>query len=385
MTTTQQAEAKHHWPQGCLVENVAAHPREPWVAVACTNPEAEIGAVVVVDARSGALRSVAEHQGYVGWSGAGLLQWHPDGERVVSNLDTNGIGLFGPSAWEASLFPDDGRDHGVRYVWVDDEHLYVDTGQLVSFVPGETRFDFPESDAPWLADMRWHAKLNAVVGIADWASFVAYDPRAGRTVLETRVVPEGKGHLSLSSDGSLGVQRVFATPPAPDQLVFFRDDAEIMPAQTASSPRIDQIYWGRARNLAVTSYVHHIGGDPTDRVVDLFVDGVRTTSIALGKRRPRNSGPEEAGAVAWSPDGTGVALLLDGVHVAVYDAKNGDELVRFDAPAPKVSEGTPDYVSREEHGGLIWVSADRLVRVGSHFVTVWSITGEKIQEYVVPG
>lgn len=130
----------------------------------------------------------------MGWSGAGLLQWHPDGKRVVSNLDTNGIGLFGPSAWEASLYPDDARDHGVRYVWVDDEELYVDTGHLVSFVAGETRFDFPESEAPWLADMRWSTKLSAVVGIADAASLVAYDPKSKRTVLEKHIVPEGTGH-----------------------------------------------------------------------------------------------------------------------------------------------------------------------------------------------
>ncbi len=373
------------WPKGCLIENAAVHPQQPWLAVACTNPEAETGAVVVVDARSGAVRSVAPHEGYVGWSGAGLLQWHPDGERVVSNIDTNGIGLFGPSDWEASLFPDDTRDGGVDYVWVDAKQLYLDTGHLTSFVSGERRFDFPDSDAPWLNHMRWNPTLGAVVGIEDWASFVAYDPVKKRKVFDKRIVAEGRGHLSLSADGHLGVQRVFGRHPAPDQIIFFRDDeADPMPAQILTSPNIDQIYWGPAANLAVTSYQHNIGADPTNRVVDLFVDGARTITIPLGLRRPRYSGLEEAGPVAWAPDGKGIALLLDGSGLVVHDTKTGKELASFDAPAPKVPVGIPDHISREEQGGLVWVGPDRLVRIGSHFVTVWSTTGERIDEHVVP-
>ena len=102
------------WPRGCLLENAAPHPSEPWLAVAGTNGEAEHGAVMVFDARTGALRSVAVHEGYVGWSDPGLLRWHPDGRRLATNVDTNGVALLDGVDWVGFAYPDATRAGGVR-------------------------------------------------------------------------------------------------------------------------------------------------------------------------------------------------------------------------------------------------------------------------------
>src|SRR5689334_6078104 len=114
------------WPSKCLIENVAVHPTQPWLAVACTDSENERGAVLVLDAQTGAVRSVATRDGYVGWSDAGLLRWHPDGRSIATNVDTNGIALLDGTEWIGSAYPDDTRDGGVGYVWVD-ARMFTDT------------------------------------------------------------------------------------------------------------------------------------------------------------------------------------------------------------------------------------------------------------------
>jgi hypothetical protein len=74
----EQADAS--WPRGCLIENVAVHPSRPWIALVATNPEDEGGAVMVLDATTGRVRSTTLYPTILGWcEQADLLRWHPDG------------------------------------------------------------------------------------------------------------------------------------------------------------------------------------------------------------------------------------------------------------------------------------------------------------------
>ena len=100
----------------------------------------------------------------------------------------------------------------------------------------------------------------------------------------------------------------------------------------------------------------------------------------------------DARGIAWSPNGDGVALLLDRQQVQVIDARTGKALSTFDAPAPAIPAGLPDYYYRNGHqpefgspGDLMWVHQQRLIRIAPHFVSVWSMDGTKVAEFVVPG
>jgi hypothetical protein len=154
---------------------------------------------------------------------------------------------------------------------------------------------------------------------------------------------------------------------------------------------VDELVWGAGSALAVRAHVHHIGGPPTDVHVDLFAGGELRRTLDLGPRRVEAShAVAEASGLAWSPDGHGIALLLDGQEVAVYDAATGEVLSRFAAPAPTIPSGLPDYYTgghRPEYGfpgDLVWVRGQRLVRVAPHFMSAWTLDGQKVAEVVVP-
>lgn len=153
------------WPAECLLEGVGAHPELPWLAAACTNAAEERGAVLVFDARSAAIRSTTGFESYVGWSqDSDLLRWHPDGLRLGTNTGTNGIALLDRARVVGHVFPDETRDTGVRYVWVDDR-MFTDTGALFAIQPGDQRFDLARvPGAPPFEEITWNAGIGAVVG-----------------------------------------------------------------------------------------------------------------------------------------------------------------------------------------------------------------------------
>lgn len=116
------------WPRRCLINNIAVHPQHPWLAAACTDADAEIGAVLLFDAETPRLRSSIHLDGYVGWSeDRDLLRWHPDGQRLATNAETNGITLLRRGRLVGRAIPDETRDHGVGYAWLGD-HIFSDTG-----------------------------------------------------------------------------------------------------------------------------------------------------------------------------------------------------------------------------------------------------------------
>jgi WD40 repeat protein len=359
--------------------------------VACTNAEEEHGAVLVFDAQTGSLRSVATHQGYVGWSGRGLLRWHPDGRRIATNVDTNGIALLDATTWVGFAYPDEGRDHGVRYVWID-ERMYTDTKNLFEIEPGDARFEFETlDDAPGLSAIAWNANIAAVVGRVR-TGVAAYDPIRRAVVYENDLAEHGgSGTASWSPDGRWCVRRQYAVHPASDELLFIDGDTgEVHGTRTPSSPRVDELVWGPKGALAVRSYVHHIGGSRSDLRIDLFFAGERRRTLDLGARRVEASRDlAEVSGMAWSPNQDGLALLLDGQEVRVYDAHSGAVLSSFSAPAPAVPSGLPDWYTHAHlpdfgrTGDLLWLEQHRLVRIAGHFVSVWTIDGQKLAEFVV--
>lgn len=378
------------WPSHCLIENVAPHPTQPWLAVACTDAERERGAVMVFDAQAGTVRSVATRDGYVGWSDPGLLRWHPDGRRMATNVDTNGIALLDGTQWVGLAYPDETRDSGVGYVWVD-ERIFTDTGAFFEIHPGDVRFEFPTLDAPELSAIEWNATIGAVVGRVG-TGVAAYDPLAQVVVYENQLAAHDRfGTPRWAADGRWSVALHYAVHPASDELLFIQGDTgEVHGVRQPSSPRVAELVWGRNGALAVHSYVHHIGGMRSDLRVDLFGKGELRETIELGARRieASHSVPEASG-IAWSPDTHGLALLLDGQEVAVYDAHSGKRMTSFAAPAPAIPEGLPDYYvagHRPDYGfpgDLMWIE-QCLVRIAPHFVSMWTIDGQKIAEFVVP-
>lgn len=389
--TSWPRPANPAWPRGCLIENAAIHPYEPWLAVACTNSEAETGAILVFDAQTGSLRSSTTLDGYVGWSDAGLLRWHGDGVRLATNVGTNGIALLDRAELVGMAFPNDTRDGGVTYVWIGDE-LFTDTGALFRIEPGDERFDFDELDIPDFQAIAWHEQARVVVGRVG-RGLAAYDPIAARLVYHAKLDAYGEfNHLSPSPDGRWCVARRFAVPPASDELLFVEGaSGRVHGIRTPSLPRIDQLAWSSGGALALSCYVHHLGGARGPRHVDIFREGERRLTIDLGAHAITASHAiPDASGIAWSPAGDGLALLLDRQRVQVFDAQTAKLLTSFDAPAPAIPAGLPDYYMQSKRhelgcpGDLMWLHRQYLVRIAPHFVSIWSLEGTEIARFVVP-
>lgn len=372
------------WPSNGLIENVAIHPDQPWLAAACTDADNQRGAVLVFDAQAGSLRSSTDFDNYVGWSEQpGLLRWHPDGLRLATNVGTNGIALLDRARIVGEAWPDETRDSGVRYVWVDDTRMFSDTGALFEIREGDSRFDFEDIGSPSFEQLEWNAAIHAVVGRVG-QGIAAFDP-VDRKLLYHHPLADlpASYRMHWSADGRWCARVHWGRPPASDEIVIFNgDDGQRTHTLAPSRPRFDELRWGCDGALLVRSH----GPDQTTHL-DIVRNGRIATTIELAPRmiQASHSIPEASG-IAWSPDGHGIALLLDGQQIRLLDAHSGLTLSTFSAPAPAIPEGLPDYYRRGHRpdygfpGDLLWLGPQRLVRLAPHFVGVWSIDGQKIAE-----
>jgi hypothetical protein len=372
-----------------LIENVAVHPNQPWLAVACTDAEKQRGAVLVFDAQAGSLRSSTEFEDYVGWSEQpGLLRWHPDGRRLATNVGTNGIALLDRARIVGTAWPDETRDSGVRYVWVDETRMFSDTGALFEIREGDSRFDFEDIGSPSFAEIEWNAATGAVVGRVEHG-IAAFDP-VGRKLLYHHTLEDLPlaYRMHWSGDGRWCARVHWGRSSASDEiLIFDGDDGQRVRTLAPSLPHFDELRWGREGALLIRSH----GPDQKTTHLDIIRNGRIETTIELAPRliQASHSVPEASG-IAWSADGHGVALLLDGQEIRLLDASSGLALSTFSAPAPAIPDGLPDYYRdgyRPDYGfpgDLIWLGPQRLVRLAPHFVGFWSIDGQKIAEFVVP-
>jgi len=374
------------WPVGCFVEVTASHPSQPWLALACTNAEANMGAVLVVDLDSGTLRSSTLIEDYVGWPATDVLRWHPDGELLATNVGTNGIAVLANGEVLGMAFPDETRDHPVAFVWVGD-HVFTDTGAYFRIEEGqEPRFEFDELPGPRFQTLAWSETLGAVVGRVGGGGLAAYDPRREVTLWTQDFAQHPQGSTDCRRDGRRCVRRLFGSLGAPDALIFVDGDAgTLLERRSAAGPNIGHLRWG-PDGLLVTSHRHVVGGPSEDRSVEAFRDGVSAWSTPLGARVVRASGVADASGTTWSPDGTGVALLLDRQEVQLLDGRDGALGIRFLALAKPIPEGLPDWYTPQSAlpGAVMWPTADRIVRIAPHFLTIYDTGGVKVGELTMP-
>ncbi len=382
----EQVDAR--WPESCLVENLGVHPSKPWLALACTNSKAGSGAVLVFDVERGRLVSVTPHHDYVGWSeNPAVLRWHPNGKMLASNVGTNGIGLFDRASYVGAAHPDETRDSGVEYVWIGDR-VFTDTGDLFAIQPGE-QFKFPASQTvPTWFEFAWNAELQAVVGPTE-KGLAAYDPLK-QTLLYDRALDKRDElrELGISADGrriAFLSSRKLAAPQ--ELLVFDTKDGSLLHTLQPSGAQVDTLVWGPEGRLAVTSAGARKRGEPAAQHLDIF-RGAQRTSLKLGARRLKAAKTvDEAGSLAWSPDGRTLALLFEDQELRLIASDTAKVIRSFPAPAAPISPALPPFYSKptgpQGHGGVLWVGA-HCVRLAKHFVGVFSVEGKKLHEWVVP-
>ena len=380
------------WPARCLIENVAVHPVEPWIAAACTDAENERGAVLVFDARAGTLLSSTTFAGYVGWSQSpGVLRWHPGGTRLATNVDTNAIALIDRGRVVGHASPDQSRDSGVRYVWVGDQ-IFTDTGALFEIHEGDHRLDFDTTGAPFFDDLAWNAATGAVVGRVG-TTLAAFDPLRKKLLYQVSPEPQTSHRTQhWSPDGRWCALVSNRLPDADDVQIYNADDGRQQWTVQPSSPRIDDVHWAPDGSLLVRSHLY----DPqararTNKRLDIVRSGRVEATVALAAREIQvNMSVPEASKVASSPTGDGFALLLDRQELQIFDARSGKALSTFHAPAPAIPAGLPSYYRDGNQalfgfpGDLLWAAPQRLVRLAPHFVAFWSLDGNKVAEFVVP-
>lgn len=377
------------WPSNCLIGNVAVHPSQSRLAVACTDAENQRGAVLVLDAQAGSLCSSTGFGDYVGWSEQpGLLRWHPDGRRLATNVGTHGIALLDRARIVGDAWPDETRDSAVRYVWVDETRMFSDTGALFEIREGDSRFDFEDIGSPMFEQIEWNAATGAVVGKVGHG-IAAFDP-LGRKLLYHHTLEDlpSDYRMHWSGDGRWCARVHWGRSPASDEIVIFDgDDGRRICTLAPSLPHFDELRWGSGGAMLMRSH----GPDQKTTHLDIVRNGRIEITIELAPRLIQASySVPDASGIAWSPDGHGVALLLDGQEIRLFDAGNGSALSTFSAPAPAIPDGLPDYY-RHGHrpkygfpGDLIWLGMQRLVRLAPHFVGFWSIDGQQIAQFVVP-
>jgi len=272
-------------------------------------------------------------------------------------------------------------------VWVGDR-LFTDTGAFFAVKPDEVRFDFDPQPVPDLQAIEWNDRIQAVVGRVP-GGLAAWDPTHARMLWESPSDKKGSPWCDLSA--TTCVRKEFGTHPAPDRIHFVDGDTGAsLGSATPASPRAHRLVFGPRGRLAVTSHVHVIGGDSQQRRLEVFSKGQQVWQVGLGDRRVAASHSiAEATGIGWSRSESQLALLLNGQQVRIVDAGTGAFLADFHAPAPAMPDGLPEWYTRRRHpergfpGDLLWVGDDHIVRIASHFVSVWTPTGDKVGELVV--
>lgn len=373
------------WPRRCLLQNVARHPDQPWLAAACTDAETEsnAGAVVLFDTQTGRVRSSTDMGQWAGWNeNPNLMRWHPDGERLFTNVSTNGIALLHLGRLVGEALPDETRDNGVSAIWVGDQ-IFADTGALFIIpdgghvIPGPGAMTFDRH-------LAWNAKIGAIVGRHD-AELLAYDPFVQRVVYRVPCVERSTGS-TLSADGQWFAHVIAGNRPQQVD-IYSGDDGTLRGAVTVSLPNLQSLSWGPDGKLAIASYAE-ANGKRTAQHVDLVENGALVRTVDLGARRILvDEAVPEASGIAWSPSGDGIAFLLDRHDVQIHETRSGRALATFAARSAPVPTGLPDWYrgdgSYDRPGGLLWVGTTTLVRLAPHFVSFWSVDGHELGQQVV--
>lgn len=376
-----KAQANPEWPKGCLIEDLGLHPFRPWLALACHGSRYDDGgALIVLDFERRALHSVhVSNEGPFGWNewDDNLLRWHASGEQLAVNRNTNGIALMDGDGMVGEVYPNDGRDSGVHFVWVDDE-LFADSGHLIRIRRGDylTR-GFVDIGAPRLAgDIEWNAKLGAVVGTLDVDGYatgiVAFNPHTRKVLYQKPLADTGR--ITISRDG----QYFTAYRKSPPEAVNLHraDTGEVLRTIAGA-----QVVVGAGSHMLVAG--EHEG----ELIATVLEDGAVRTTLRLGARKLSREFFGTAAGASWSPSGDRVALLFDGEQVEIYALPTGKRLAAFATPHPPLPQGLPEYAYPGRLGikdALQWLDDTRIAHVAGHHVTVWSTSGMKLHSFVTP-
>lgn len=377
------------WPRGCLIKWASAHPTQPWVALACATAEDDYdevtGALIVVDAATGTLRSVTAFDDGVS-DFEDRLRWHPDGTRIAVNIGTNGLAIVERGTAGKVGNPDDGRDHGYDFVFVG-ARLFLDMGGY--FLPGAiAEHEVVEPETAFYR-VEYNAAAKVVVGF-DHDVLLGLSPTERRRVFSVKT--DGIYPRCASDGRRCSVVINVEDLPKQDGLrqqrlrLFDGANGQRVADITPSSPLIDHITWSRGGRVAFTSHRYLRRGGRAAEHIDIVRDDRRITSIDVGRERVRGGyGVDEGGDLSWSSDGRRLWALLDAKHVVAYDAETGQEVSRMEAiapPLPSWMKGTTRFqgLSQGEHaaGVILAAGEDRVLRIGEHFVSVWTQEGERL-------
>lgn len=377
------------WPRGCLIKWASAHATQPWVALACATAEDDYdevtGALIVVDAGTGTLRSVtAFDEGVSDFEDR--LRWHPDGTRIAVNIGTNGLAIVDRGTAGKIGNPDDGRDHGYDFVFVG-ARLFLDMGGY--FVPGAiAEHEVVEPETAFYR-VEYNEAAKVVVGF-DRDVLLGLSPTERRRVFSVKTdgIYPRCAHDGLRCSVVVDADNLPKQDGVrPQRLRLFdgangRQVADITP----SGPLIDHITWSHRGRVAFTSHRYLRRGGRAAEHIDIVRDDRLITSIDVGRERVRGGyGVDEGGDLSWSSDGRRLWALLDAKHVVAYDAETGHEVSRMEAiapPLPSWMKTTTRFqgLRQDDHaaGVILAAGEERVLRIGEHFVSVWTLNGERL-------
>jgi|GEM_PF-2441504 len=368
------------WPAACSVWDVGRHPKLPWITLACNKDD--FGAIMVIDAQSGALVSVSTSDETTGWANEGLVLWDRTGTRLCTNADTGGIAVLEGAAFVGLNHPARGRDGATHYAWVD-HRIYADTNTLFDpkHTAGWARFEFPKSrELLWTTDgFRWNENINAVVGRTDPTEdvvnenrrLIAYDP-VRDTVLYDRAAGDVMP-LRWSLDGRwiLTAQRPSAGGSA-DVILIDGDDGK-------ETHRLQPKH-GTAGRMSVSNDGDVVASSsrrpaPTEEML-------HATELWRHGKPPVELPVVDGVAIAWAPDASGLAWLDARGTVTIIDVTTARPVTTFSAPEPAVpGTGSKPFAGHTE---LLWVSPSRIAVVGAHYASIYALDGTRIAQFTAP-
>lgn len=376
------------------ITGAATHPSEPWLATSSMTPHGEgEGQLVVWDLREARPVSVFDDEHGFGFeSDEGALLWAPSGRRLAASAGTNGVAVVEAGKLLTLAFPDETRDHQVPFCWMGSEsRLYSATsdppkdgglGVAITVGPPDGALKPTPAGVPSrvLRRLVYNGAIGAVVG-DDLVFLTAVDVDKGLLRYEVplaKALPKptiGSVPTAWSADGRRAAVAAPAGAGASTVTIFDGDDGQEL-ARVSVAGEVGALRWtppqeGVQRALAVVTGPK--SGDPrhvhvveTDRVVRTIDAPLATQAFRLADAR----------TVAWSPDGTALAMLLRDGAVRLVDVASGRTRATVETKGRLV-------VERLNRPGVLWAAPDRIVGLAPRLIGIWTTEGELLAHHEV--
>jgi WD40 repeat protein/DNA-binding SARP family transcriptional activator len=316
--------------------------------------------------------------------GSGLGSFLPDGSGVLVTNPTGGVGIMHPETGEERSNLDVGatRNHWVRLATSPDGSLLAASEEgsavIIDLDTGAPVAEVAATKRSFVIDMAWDrdAQHLAIAHFSDVNTVTIVD-RNGAEVAEFRDEEESLAFVSAVSfvgDGDLVAMSTFPHRPTPEHRGL-----------RAWDWRAGEF----ARALPVTT--SDLDSDPTGpRVVaaEEFSRAAHIYDMRTGERLHTLQGAGYANAVAYSADGSRVALASGDGSVRVFDADSGrlELILRGHDRAVTTVSFSPDgtKLSSADEGGMVRVWAldtKELVGIARSRVTR-ALDGDECRQYL---